>query len=146
MLFLPRHERSRRHGGASRKWLLSRIGEQPIPAHDGNCRPAGSGHAGLAAARARAPHRRGRNRRRRLACGAAASFRTATILDQDEYNRPESFRVERFRRDSMNEGGFSRRAMVLKIGIAVNGPVAAALAVPIVRYILSPITRWQVHL
>jgi hypothetical protein len=43
----------------------------------------------------------------------------------------------------MNEGGFSRRAIFLKIGIAFNGLVGAALAVPIVRYILSPITRGQ---
>ena len=43
----------------------------------------------------------------------------------------------------MNEGGLSRRAMFLKIGIAFNGLVGAALAVPIVRYILSPITRGQ---
>jgi nitrite reductase/ring-hydroxylating ferredoxin subunit len=37
--------------------------------------------------------------------------------------------------------GLSRRKMFLKIGIAFNGLVAAVLAVPIVRYILSPVTR-----
>ena len=38
-------------------------------------------------------------------------------------------------------GGLSRREMLLKIGIAFNGLVGAVLAVPIVRYILSPVTR-----
>ncbi len=35
----------------------------------------------------------------------------------------------------------SRRAMLVKLGILFNGIVAAVIAVPIVRYILSPITR-----
>ena len=43
----------------------------------------------------------------------------------------------------MNEPGLSRRAMFLKIGVIFNGLVGAVLAVPIVRYILSPITRGQ---
>ena len=37
--------------------------------------------------------------------------------------------------------GLSRRELFLKIGILFNTLVGAALAVPIVRYILSPITR-----
>jgi menaquinol-cytochrome c reductase iron-sulfur subunit len=37
--------------------------------------------------------------------------------------------------------GLSRRKMFLKIGIAFNGLVGTVLAVPIVRYILSPVTR-----
>ncbi len=37
--------------------------------------------------------------------------------------------------------GLSRREIFLKIGILFNTLVGAALAVPIVRYILSPITR-----
>ena len=41
----------------------------------------------------------------------------------------------------MNEAGLSRRAMFLKVGIIFNSVVGAVLAVPIVRYILSPITR-----
>src|SRR5215470_10234458 len=35
----------------------------------------------------------------------------------------------------------SRRAFLVKLGIGFNALVAAALAVPIVRYILSPVTR-----
>ncbi|MGB2666428.1 MAG: Rieske 2Fe-2S domain-containing protein [Candidatus Acidiferrum sp.] len=35
----------------------------------------------------------------------------------------------------------SRRAMLVKLGIFFNGIVAAIIAVPIVRYLLSPITR-----
>ena len=35
----------------------------------------------------------------------------------------------------------SRRAMLVKLGIFFNGIVAAIIAVPIVRYVLSPITR-----
>src|SRR5260370_1958486 len=37
--------------------------------------------------------------------------------------------------------GLSRRELFLKIGILFNTLVGAALAVPIVRYIFSPITR-----
>ena len=37
--------------------------------------------------------------------------------------------------------GLSRRQMFLKIGMLFNGLVGAVLAVPIVRYVLSPITR-----
>jgi quinol---cytochrome c reductase iron-sulfur subunit, bacillus type len=35
----------------------------------------------------------------------------------------------------------SRRAMLVKLGIFFNGIVAAIIAVPILRYLLSPITR-----
>lgn len=35
----------------------------------------------------------------------------------------------------------SRRAMLMKLGVFFNGVVAAILAVPIIRYVLSPITR-----
>lgn len=37
--------------------------------------------------------------------------------------------------------GLSRRDILLKIGIIFNGLVGAALAIPMVRYILSPVTR-----
>jgi len=39
------------------------------------------------------------------------------------------------------EQGMSRRAMIVKVGIFLNGIVGAALAVPIVRFLLSPVTR-----
>jgi len=35
----------------------------------------------------------------------------------------------------------SRRAMLVKLGIFFNGMIAAVLAIPIVRYVLSPVTR-----
>jgi len=35
----------------------------------------------------------------------------------------------------------SRRAMLMKLGIFFNGMIAVLLAVPIVRYVLSPLTR-----
>jgi menaquinol-cytochrome c reductase iron-sulfur subunit len=35
----------------------------------------------------------------------------------------------------------SRRAMLVKVGLLLNGFVGAILAVPIVRYLLSPVTR-----
>ena len=38
-------------------------------------------------------------------------------------------------------GGFTRRDVLMKIGILLNGIVAAILAVPIVRYLLSPVAR-----
>jgi menaquinol-cytochrome c reductase iron-sulfur subunit len=42
----------------------------------------------------------------------------------------------------MSEGqGVSRRAMLVKLGILFNGIVGAVLAVPIVRFLLSPVTR-----
>jgi Rieske Fe-S protein len=41
----------------------------------------------------------------------------------------------------MNVPRPSRRQMLLKIGVVFNGLVGAVLAVPIVRYLLSPLTR-----
>ena len=38
-------------------------------------------------------------------------------------------------------GGLSRRQMFLKIAMLFNGVVGVLLAIPIVRYILSPVTR-----
>jgi menaquinol-cytochrome c reductase iron-sulfur subunit len=37
--------------------------------------------------------------------------------------------------------GLSRRGMLMKLGILLNGAVGVVLAVPIVRYILSPVIR-----
>lgn len=37
--------------------------------------------------------------------------------------------------------GLTRRALLMKLGIFFNGLIALALAVPIVRYLLSPIVR-----
>ncbi len=37
--------------------------------------------------------------------------------------------------------GMSRRAMLVKIGLLLNGIVGVVLAVPIVRYLVSPVTR-----
>src|SRR6201981_1295463 len=46
------------------------------------------------------------------------------------------------KRSSMTlPGGFTRRDVLMKIGILFNGIVAAILAVPIVRYLLSPVAR-----
>jgi len=39
------------------------------------------------------------------------------------------------------ESGMSRRAMLAKVGLLFNGIVGTVLAVPIVRYLLSPVTR-----
>jgi menaquinol-cytochrome c reductase iron-sulfur subunit len=39
------------------------------------------------------------------------------------------------------ENGVSRRAMLVKLGLLLNGIVGALLAVPIVRYLVSPVTR-----
>jgi len=36
------------------------------------------------------------------------------------------------------ETGMSRRAMLVKIGLLLNGIVGVVLAVPIVRYLVSP--------
>jgi Rieske Fe-S protein len=40
-----------------------------------------------------------------------------------------------------NENSISRRGLLMKLGIVFNGLVATALAVPIVRFLLSSITR-----
>jgi menaquinol-cytochrome c reductase iron-sulfur subunit len=37
--------------------------------------------------------------------------------------------------------GFSRRGMLVKLGLLLNGVAGAILAVPIVRYLLSPVRR-----
>ncbi len=41
----------------------------------------------------------------------------------------------------MSQLEMTRRAMMVKIGLLLNGVVGVILAVPIVRYLLSPITR-----
>ena len=40
-----------------------------------------------------------------------------------------------------NENSISRRGLLMKLGILFNGLVATALAVPVVRFLLSSITR-----
>src|ERR1700686_4086318 len=40
-------------------------------------------------------------------------------------------------------GGLSRRGMLMKLGLFFNGAVGLVLAVPIVRYLLSPVIREQ---
>ena len=37
--------------------------------------------------------------------------------------------------------GVSRRAMLVKLGLFLNGVVGVILAIPIVRYILSPVAH-----
>ena len=37
----------------------------------------------------------------------------------------------------------SRRGMLMKLGLLFNGAIGAVLAVPVVRYLLSPVTRAQ---
>src|SRR5215469_14102995 len=44
-----------------------------------------------------------------------------------------------------NETNLSRRGLFMKLGILFNGAVAAALAVPIGRFLLSSITRGQAN-
>ena len=39
------------------------------------------------------------------------------------------------------ENGTSRRGLLIKAGLFLNGIVGVALAVPILRYLLSPVTR-----
>ena len=39
------------------------------------------------------------------------------------------------------ENGISRRAALVKLGLFLNGVVGVFLAVPVVRYLLSPVTR-----
>jgi Rieske Fe-S protein len=45
----------------------------------------------------------------------------------------------------MNETKFSRRGLFTKVGILFNGVVAAALAVPIVQYLASSVTRGRAN-
>src|SRR5207244_7672018 len=44
-----------------------------------------------------------------------------------------------------NENTISRRGLFMKIGILFNGLVATALAVPIVQFLLSSITRGRAN-
>lgn len=45
-----------------------------------------------------------------------------------------------------NENRISRRGLFMKLGILFNGLVAAALTVPILRYVLSSVTRGNSYL
>jgi Rieske Fe-S protein len=44
-----------------------------------------------------------------------------------------------------NENTISRRGLLMKLGILFNGLVAAALTVPILRYVLSSVTRGRAN-
>ena len=44
-----------------------------------------------------------------------------------------------------DESSFSRRGLLMKLGVLLNGVVAAAIAVPIVRFLLSSVTRGQAN-
>jgi menaquinol-cytochrome c reductase iron-sulfur subunit len=44
-----------------------------------------------------------------------------------------------------DENNLSRRSLLMKLGILFNGIVAAAIAVPIVRFVLSSITRGRAN-
>src|ERR1700738_5008103 len=44
-----------------------------------------------------------------------------------------------------NENMLSRRGLFMKLGILFNGLVAAALAVPILRYVFSSVTRGRAN-
>ena len=56
--------------------------------------------------------------------------------------RPYPTRSETCGRTAMTlPDNLSRRAMLVKLGIFFNGIIAALLAVPILRYVLSPVTR-----
>src|SRR5207244_2202541 len=54
---------------------------------------------------------------------------------------PDFCRPSQGRTSMSEENGMSRRAMLVKLGLFLNGIVGAALAVPIVRFLLSPVTR-----
>src|SRR6202048_4082324 len=55
---------------------------------------------------------------------------------------PDGFDKSGPRRTSVSaENGMSRRAMLVKLGLLLNGIGGALLAVPIVRYLLSPVIR-----
>src|ERR1700674_1183594 len=55
---------------------------------------------------------------------------------------PDLFDGREEERTSMSEeNGMSRRVMLVKLGILLNIIVGAVLAVPIVRFLFSPVTR-----
>jgi hypothetical protein len=47
---------------------------------------------------------------------------------------------------SMTSVGVSRREMFLKIALAFNGAVGVLLGIPVMRYLLSPMTRGRKEL
>src|SRR5580698_4226445 len=55
---------------------------------------------------------------------------------EDRIAPPDLFQRGYSRRSSM-----TRRGMLLKLGILLNGAAGIVLAVPIVRYLLSPVLR-----
>ena len=44
-----------------------------------------------------------------------------------------------------NDATLSRRGLLMKLGILFNGIVATAIAVPIVRFLLSSVMRGRAH-
>ena len=54
---------------------------------------------------------------------------------------PASLSLRNGRNSMSAPDGLSRRGMLMKLGILFNGAVGVVLAVPIVRYLLSPVIR-----
>src|ERR1035438_9334100 len=131
---MSRHRRPRRPAGQfHRGWFLSRAGQRPEPAHDRDCGTARDGCSRLAQRPARKADVAGRRIRcGGLACRAAATFRGAV-----------KFTTTKRRNSMTSPDDLSRRGMLMKFGLLFNGAIGAVLAVPIVRYLLSPTMRPQ---
>src|SRR5271156_5412045 len=68
-------------------------------------------------------------------------LRTIVIVGRPELGAPD-WRGEITGRKSMTiQGGFSRRGFLMQVGLLLNGIVGVVLAVPIVRYLLSPVAH-----
>ncbi len=125
LFFLPWFGGARRPGRLDRRQLVSCARERSAPAHRNHHWHAGTGRTGLARRRAREANVRcRRDGCRGMARGSAAAF----VCE-----------IESSRRSRMSD--LSRRQMFMKIAALFNGIVGVLLAVPIVRYVLSPVTR-----
>src|SRR4029453_12019736 len=128
---------------------------RPRAADPHHHRPSGARRAGLARRRDRpADVGRGGHGRRGLAGLAASPVPGSTLPERriamrsgtmpgtipDTPDTPDT-PARDDTPDSPDETTLTRRGMLMKVGILVNGVVAAAIGVPIVAYLLSSLSR-----
>src|SRR6267142_1806500 len=116
-----------------RRRIVPGAGERSVPAHAHHRRPARVGRARLARRRAGPAHDRAGSLRRRGLARFPAAGRSGPTLPNGAATR---------RRLSMSSPEqTSRRGLLVRIGVLVNMVAGVVLAVPIVRYLLSPASR-----
>jgi len=128
----------RAKGQRDHERLLSGAGQRPGTTDDSHHRASGNGGARLARERSRQTDVRPGSHRR--SCLARLTARSGPGQPYSASNT-----LSTRAKTMSNETTLSRRGLFMKLGILFNGFAAAALAVPIGRFLLSSITRGRAN-